>query len=58
MGSGEYMPSDDFNSMVGALMCQDGSYLQEMCAMEIFMLCGYSPSQLNDVSFKTFFTFV
>jgi hypothetical protein len=43
------MPSSEFNDHVGAQLCADGSYIQDICAMEIFMLCGFNPAQLNEV---------
>ncbi|XP_059483958.1 uncharacterized protein LOC132201649 [Neocloeon triangulifer] len=50
LGNGEYMPSPEFSESVANDMCADGSYLQEICMMQLFMLCGFDAEQFNETA--------
>lgn len=47
IGINEFLPSNDFMAMVGDVLCADDDPTQILCSNVLFVICGFSPSEMN-----------
>ncbi|KAJ3658403.1 hypothetical protein Zmor_010142 [Zophobas morio] len=47
IGIREFLPSNDFMSLGGNILCGDDSLTQVLCTNALFAICGFSPKEMN-----------
>ncbi|RZB40755.1 Abhydro lipase domain containing protein, partial [Asbolus verrucosus] len=47
IGINEFLPSNEFMAMIGDVLCKDGDITQILCTNALFILCGFSPDEMN-----------
>ncbi|XP_044254643.1 lipase 3-like [Tribolium madens] len=47
IGIREFLPSNEFISMGGNILCGDDSLTQILCKNALFAICGFSPKEMN-----------
>ncbi|GLV35384.1 uncharacterized protein CBL_01466 [Carabus blaptoides fortunei] len=47
IGAYEFLPSTKFMQLIGQLLCNDNSLVQDMCSNILFLIAGYDSEQLN-----------
>lgn len=52
-GAKEFSPSIKLTEYITDVFCSENSYFLPVCDNLLFVLSGFDPDQLNDVSFKS-----
>ncbi|XP_049768597.1 lipase 3-like [Schistocerca cancellata] len=47
IGLGEFLPSNEFITMAGEIMCSDGAFTQDICANIMFLIGGFNEAEMN-----------
>ncbi|XP_063930038.1 lipase 1-like [Zophobas morio] len=48
IGWNEFLPNNELITLAGETLCKDEEVTQALCSNVLFVMCGYSPSELNE----------